>query len=653
MKENKYFIKVSIVVPIFNEAKYLKKSVKSLIHQYYSNIEIILVNDGSTDESLRIINSFQKSDDRIVIINKPNGGLVDATIAGIKAATGEYTCFLDPDDYVGPDFVSNYINLLSTYGKLDFYATGFYQDNNGIHFPYSLRENKLLNSSEIKKLQQTFLYDGENTISNSIFISRWNKMYKTSIMKALITTFSNYKNVNLGEDTIFSCIMLHLSTNGFSSSLINSYYYNTGNQDSMMNNSSIESHFNKTFNAYTSFKGLLNDYDLNSNQAYILYYDLIGSLSNRIQDNSSFFNDIFNRLKDDKIYMKAISILFEGTMSSKQKIKLLGYKYCPNYKTFNWIKKNTRSTKLFCKKIITFIRFIKKEGIRKGSHSFHFWKLRNNAHNDVIVALPTIEKRIVPFLKKFEGKKTNLSKTTIEKNIFIFWWDGLDNAPDIVKICVKSVQKNYPDYKVIIITKNNYKNYSNINEKIIHDFKLEKISIQTFSDILRFNLLYNNGGMWTDATIFYREKYNLVENLREKSFESISFNTSSNFLNYKDCSCSWSGYLIASRKNGLLAKVMNTIYEQYYLKYGNFPIYFFIDAALMICKIKHVDADVLNKVQKSDYNMFDLYKILNLEFYTKEFEDNTMIPQKLSWSIDIPSNPKTKTNYEYLKEKLK
>lgn len=652
MKENKYFVKVSIVVPIYNEAKYLKRSVESLIHQYYSNIEIILVNDGSTDESLRIINSFQKNDNRIVIINKPNGGLVDATIAGIKAATGEYTCFLDPDDYVGPDFISNFISLLSAYGKLDFYATGFYQDNNGMHFPYSLKENKLFNSSKIKELQQTFLYNGKDTISNSIFISRWNKMYKTSIMKALITTFSDYKNVNLGEDTIFNCIMLHLSTNGFSSSLINSYYYNTGNQDSMMNNSSIKIHFNKAFNAYTSFKGLLNDYDLNSNQAYILYYDLIGSLINRIKDDPRSFNDIFNRLKDDKIYIRAIEILLEGAISSKQKIKLLGYKYCPNYKTYNWIKNNARSVKLFCKKITAFIRFIKKDGINKGSHSFHFWKIRNNAYNDIIVALPTIEKRITPFLKKFEGKKTNLSKTTIEKNIFIFWWDGIENAPEIVKICVNSVKKNYPDYKVIVITKSNYKDYSNINKIIVHDFQSGKISIQTFSDILRFNLLYNNGGMWTDATIFYRKKYDLVENLKEKSFESICFNTSNSFLNYKKCSCSWSGYLIASRKHGLFAEAMNDIFEQYYLKYHSYSIYFFIDAAFMIAKLNKLDDDVLGKVQKSDYSMFDLVKILNLEFYNKEFEDNTMIPQKLSWFADIRNVDKVITNYKHMKKML-
>ena len=158
--------------------------------------------------------------------------------------------------------------------------------------------------------------------------------------------------------------------------------------------------------------------------------------------------------------------------------------------------------------------------------------------------------------------------------------------------------------------------------------------------------------MWTDATIFYRKKYDLVENLKEKSFESICFNTSNSFLNYKKCSCSWSGYLIASRKHGLFAEAMNDIFEQYYLKYHSYSIYFFIDAAFMIAKLNKLDDDVLGKVQKSDYSMFDLVKILNLEFYNKEFEDNTMIPQKLSWFADIRNVDKVITNYKHMKKML-
>ena len=645
--------KISIVVPIYNEADYLYRSINSLINQIYTNLEILLVNDGSTDNSLEIIKKYAKADKRIKIINKNNGGLVDATITGIKYATGDYICFLDPDDYIGLDFIDNFINLILKYGKLDFYAAGFYQDNNGEHFPYSLRENNVFDIKKIRKLRSKFLFDGTNLTSNYIFISRWNKMYKTSVLKNLIKLFSNFKDVDLGEDTIFNFIMLNFSKTGMATTFINSYYYNIGNQNSMMNSSNVEAHYQKALTAYTKFKELLHSNGVSENQAYILYYDLLASLIEKNKNNVLLMNSILKRIKKDKVYQKSERILLQSNISKRQKTKIILFNVLGNYKLYVKIKNITKL--LFHKKrnIVYLLKSCLKNGLKRGFNKYKFYSSRNKAFSDVEKQLPIIEKRISPIIEEFDNKETSLEKTSIEKNIFIFWWDGLENAPTIVKICVESVKNNYPDYKIIIITKNNFKKYSNLNKIIVRDFEHGKISIQTFSDILRFNLLYNNGGMWTDATIFYREKYNLVENLKEKSFESICFNTSNNFLNYKDCSCSWSCYLIASRKNGLFAKVMNTIYEQYYLNYGSFPIYFFTDAALMISKIKHVDADVLNKVQKSDYNMFDLHKILNLEFYTKEFEDNTMIPQKLSWSIDISFNPKMKTNYEYLKEKLK
>jgi capsular polysaccharide export protein len=93
-------IKVSVILPIYNVEKYLEQCLESLVHQTLKEIEIICVNDGSTDNSLNILDNYSKMDSRIVVINKKNGGTGSARNVGIKAAQGEYIGFIDPDDWV-------------------------------------------------------------------------------------------------------------------------------------------------------------------------------------------------------------------------------------------------------------------------------------------------------------------------------------------------------------------------------------------------------------------------------------------------------------------------------------------------------------------------------------------------------------------------
>ena len=94
---------VSIIVPVYNTSKYLEKCLYSLINQTIKNIEIIVVNDGSTDNSLEIINKIAKEDKRIKVYNKKNGGLSSARNYGIEKSTGKYIGFVDSDDYVRKD----------------------------------------------------------------------------------------------------------------------------------------------------------------------------------------------------------------------------------------------------------------------------------------------------------------------------------------------------------------------------------------------------------------------------------------------------------------------------------------------------------------------------------------------------------------------
>ena len=107
---------ISVIIPIYNTQKYLKKCIDSVESQSYNNIEIILVNDGSTDSSEKIIQPYLQKYENIKYYKKENGGLSDARNYGIQKATGDYICFLDSDDYID----INLFSKLQKYLDLDY-----------------------------------------------------------------------------------------------------------------------------------------------------------------------------------------------------------------------------------------------------------------------------------------------------------------------------------------------------------------------------------------------------------------------------------------------------------------------------------------------------------------------------------------------------
>lgn len=103
---------ITVIVPIYNVENYLKKCLNSIINQQYKKLEILLIDDGSTDLSGKIADEYAAKDNRIKVVHKENGGLSDARNYGLKIMTGEYVTFIDSDDYVTEDYVSFMFNLL-------------------------------------------------------------------------------------------------------------------------------------------------------------------------------------------------------------------------------------------------------------------------------------------------------------------------------------------------------------------------------------------------------------------------------------------------------------------------------------------------------------------------------------------------------------
>ena len=134
---------ISVIVPIYNSEKYLDQCLASIVNQKYYDLEIILVNDGSTDSSGEICERYNESDNRVVLINKQNEGLVRARKDGVRRATGEYITFVDADDWIDVD---TYVNLgdfkedIIAYGlteeygyiskaKTNYFADGYYDEH--------------------------------------------------------------------------------------------------------------------------------------------------------------------------------------------------------------------------------------------------------------------------------------------------------------------------------------------------------------------------------------------------------------------------------------------------------------------------------------------------------------------------------------------
>lgn len=121
---------VSIIVPVYNAEKTLVRCVNSILKQQYQNTEIILVNDGSTDNSLSICREYEKMDSRIKVIDKPNTGVSDTRNIGMAHASGEYFQFVDSDDWISENATKVLVDrILET--NCDMVISGFYRVING------------------------------------------------------------------------------------------------------------------------------------------------------------------------------------------------------------------------------------------------------------------------------------------------------------------------------------------------------------------------------------------------------------------------------------------------------------------------------------------------------------------------------------------
>ena len=199
---------VSVIIPVYNVEKYLRRCLDSVVGQTYKDLEIILVDDGSTDGSTEICEEYAKKDSRIRFLRKQNGGLSSARNAGLLVATGEYVTFVDSDDYI-EDFTYERLILNIEKTGAEICVCG---------------SNTILEDGVVvaKDFFEEKIYDTEQIINNFILnlkTSVWNKLYNRKIIKNVV-----FPNGRIhGEDLVFN---LNIMYSGIKMSSIPDCCYN-------------------------------------------------------------------------------------------------------------------------------------------------------------------------------------------------------------------------------------------------------------------------------------------------------------------------------------------------------------------------------------------------------------------------------------------
>ena len=211
--------KVSIVVPVYNAEKYLQQCIDSIVIQSYKNVEIILVNDGSKDNSLNICKQNANKDSRIKVISDINHGVSYARNQGIKNATGDYIVFIDSDDSVDKNYIYELVNATSEQ-DYDLIICGYTE----IHIKNNKKIEKIASKEVIDKLTKDWKKDYK--LLTGFFITPWVKLYKLEIIKKYDIRFP--ENFKIAEDHMFNAkYLMHISSYNY----INKPLYNYIHQD--------------------------------------------------------------------------------------------------------------------------------------------------------------------------------------------------------------------------------------------------------------------------------------------------------------------------------------------------------------------------------------------------------------------------------------
>jgi len=226
---------ISIIVPVYNVDKYLKQCIESIINQTHKGLEIILVNDGSTDISGEICDEYASKDNRIIVIHKVNEGSTSAIKEGIKIASGEYIGFIDSDDYIELDMYERLLECIIN-NKADLVQCNMCRDDGVNKYEIlDIQSEKVIKEYDIKEYLIPQLLNFWNYKKLAFSPSRCNKLYRKDLVMNSVKDCNS--NITYGEDLN---LILSILLNANKVSLLNRCLYNY-----RLNNQSITSTYKK------------------------------------------------------------------------------------------------------------------------------------------------------------------------------------------------------------------------------------------------------------------------------------------------------------------------------------------------------------------------------------------------------------------------
>lgn len=315
---------LSIIVPIYNVEKYIKKCLDSIVAQKTNNIEIICIDDGSTDNSGFICEQYAKKDKRFKVFHKKNGGVSSARNLGLEKATGEYIAWIDPDDYISDDWYFNIEPLLSFNIDIIFFDYVILKGNKKIIKKYD----------NISKYIDVDLFLDEIVMDQKIENQLWQKIFKRTLIENILFP----ENVKSMEDyAVLHKIVLKAKNVYYLSKIL--YFYRI-RDDSLVTNATLEKNYTSYLIAKERYRYLINKNKMVSKMGY-----LVQSLNLCIQ---------YNKInEEEKIKNKKIYTICKQEISKNIKY-IYSYKECNISLKFKFLlcKLNLLKWALFIKKLL-------------------------------------------------------------------------------------------------------------------------------------------------------------------------------------------------------------------------------------------------------------------------------------------------------------
>jgi glycosyltransferase EpsJ len=309
--------KISVIVPIYNVENYLEKCLNSILNQSFKNLELILVNDGSTDSSENICRKYKKKDDRVKLITKKNEGVSSARNVGLNEATGKYVAFIDPDDSISDMYFKRLFSIAEE-KNLDAVICGYKTVPSNINVVPHFNLNKIMNGKDL-------ILSSPNVHSDNDLCFSWRTLYNLELINENNIRFN--ERLFVGEDVIFNLEYL-LASNRVYAISDSLYFYTINNPNSAMRKPYKEYLENNLLLQYDLRKRLSKEYGIYDNECY--RRDMAKYYINNI------FRLILNNLKNrGRPITKGDFKRILNYEMIKNSIKELGYSYhCGNYREY-------------------------------------------------------------------------------------------------------------------------------------------------------------------------------------------------------------------------------------------------------------------------------------------------------------------------------